>query len=254
MALFRSIASRRFRASRDTTGPFIRSPAKKAPWVVVPWGWLPVKAARKSTIFPEGSRLSLQVFVIIIYILQIFDTVKKNLQIFEKKSDTIHMIEMWTRIEQIMFENKYTFRKLADEIGVGESTVSMWRTNGTIPRADDAVKIAKFLETTVEYLITGEYEGGLTQEQREMIQQYYVLDEREKQIVQDLINSMYERMWEAWRKNHLIDSSEHISVSDDWGITPAPALEAIRNVPGKGRPSKAKPEAADTKKNAKTKK
>jgi transcriptional regulator with XRE-family HTH domain len=150
------------------------------------------------------------------------------------------MIEMWKRIEIIMFENKHTYRKLADEIGVGESTVSMWKTNGTIPRADDAVKIAKFLETTVEYLITGEYEGGLTPEQRKMIQRYYVLDERGKQTAQDLINSMYERQWEAWRKDHPF--SEHISVPDGWGIDLASVFEPIRNVPGKGRPPK-KPDA-----------
>jgi hypothetical protein len=76
-----------------------------------------------------------------------------------------------------------------------------------------------------------------------MIQKYYVLDERGKQTVQDLINSMYKRQQEAWGKDHLTDFPEHISVPDSWGIDPASALETIRNVRGRGRPPKAKPEA-----------
>jgi SOS-response transcriptional repressor LexA len=118
-----------------------------------------------------------------------------------------------------MYKNKFTARYLSEQINVPETTISTWRYKRTIPRADQAVKIAQFLDTTVEYLITGEYEGGLTQEQREMIQTYYVLDERGKQTVQDLIDSMYKRQQEAWRKEHLPDIPENIQVPDDFGVS-----------------------------------
>jgi transcriptional regulator with XRE-family HTH domain len=38
---------------------------------------------------------------------------------------------------------------------IKQSTLSTWRTENTYPRADDAVKIAAALQTTVEYLVTG---------------------------------------------------------------------------------------------------
>jgi transcriptional regulator with XRE-family HTH domain len=38
---------------------------------------------------------------------------------------------------------------------IKQSTLSTWRTEKTYPRADDAVKIAAALQTTVEYLVTG---------------------------------------------------------------------------------------------------
>jgi transcriptional regulator with XRE-family HTH domain len=40
-------------------------------------------------------------------------------------------------------------------MGVSETTVSSMRRAGTEPRAGDAVKIARELGTTVEYLATG---------------------------------------------------------------------------------------------------
>ncbi|MDR2741358.1 MAG: helix-turn-helix domain containing protein [Treponema sp.] len=39
---------------------------------------------------------------------------------------------------------------------VKQSTLSTWRSKKKFPRADMAVKIAKALDTTVEYLVTGE--------------------------------------------------------------------------------------------------
>jgi hypothetical protein len=54
------------------------------------------------------------------------------------------------------------FRTLAEkdlpvilQTDIKQSTLSTWRTEKTYPRADDAVKIAAALSTTVEYLVTG---------------------------------------------------------------------------------------------------
>jgi len=40
--------------------------------------------------------------------------------------------------------------------GIRSSTLSTWKSKKKYPRADDACKIAKTLNTTVEYLVTGE--------------------------------------------------------------------------------------------------
>jgi transcriptional regulator with XRE-family HTH domain len=39
---------------------------------------------------------------------------------------------------------------------IRQSTLSMWRHRRNFPRADEAVKIAGYLHTTVEYLVTGQ--------------------------------------------------------------------------------------------------
>ena len=121
---------------------------------------------------------------------------------------------LWSRIDRLALEHKFTFRYMADQIDVPESTVSMWRKNQTIPKADETVRIARLFGTTVEYLITGEYEGGLTHEQREMITKYYALDEWGKQTVQDLIDSMYERQQERWRRENLDNLAKDTPIED----------------------------------------
>ncbi len=100
------------------------------------------------------------------------------------------METIWNRLERIMYQHKYTSRQLAEELGIGESTVSMWWKNKTIPRADDAVKIAKIFSTTVEFLITGEYEKGINEEQWALLGEYKTLDNRDKEIVRKLIAVM----------------------------------------------------------------
>jgi transcriptional regulator with XRE-family HTH domain len=67
------------------------------------------------------------------------------------------MNDVWSRIDQLMYEYKFFYREIADTLEINESTVSMWRKNRTIPRGDDLVKIAKLLETSAEYLVTGEH-------------------------------------------------------------------------------------------------
>ncbi|MCL2174405.1 MAG: helix-turn-helix domain containing protein [Treponema sp.] len=67
------------------------------------------------------------------------------------------MEDVWNRIDKLMYEYKFFYRKIADVLEISESTISSWRKNRTIPRGDDLVKIAKLLETSSEYLVTGEH-------------------------------------------------------------------------------------------------
>jgi transcriptional regulator with XRE-family HTH domain len=60
------------------------------------------------------------------------------------------------------------FRTLAEkdlpvilQTDIKQSTLSTWRTDKTYPRADDAVKIADALQTTVEFLVTGSDKASL---------------------------------------------------------------------------------------------
>jgi transcriptional regulator with XRE-family HTH domain len=62
----------------------------------------------------------------------------------------------------------FRFRTLAEkdlpvilQTDIKQSTLSTWRTDKTYPRADDAVKIAAALSTTVEFLVTGSDKANL---------------------------------------------------------------------------------------------
>ena len=68
-------------------------------------------------------------------------------------------------MDRLRISQNTTYRWLAEKIvHKSETTVSGWRSQNVLPRADDAVLIARALGTTVEELVTGETAGGLPTE------------------------------------------------------------------------------------------
>ena len=56
-------------------------------------------------------------------------------------------------IERI--KSKTTLKEL-EPLGFPSSTVSSWKTKNSFPKADDLYKIAKYLNVSMEWLLTGE--------------------------------------------------------------------------------------------------
>lgn len=66
-------------------------------------------------------------------------------------------MDFWDRVKILIESVNTTWRWLAISIlKKSETTISGWRSTKVLPRADDAVKIASALNTTVEFLVTGE--------------------------------------------------------------------------------------------------
>ena len=49
-----------------------------------------------------------------------------------------------------------TQQDLANELGVGQSTVAMWETQKSLPRTDKLPALAKILDCTIDELLKGE--------------------------------------------------------------------------------------------------
>jgi len=62
----------------------------------------------------------------------------------------------WERLEKALDENNITASELSRKIGIASSVIYSWKLRDSIPRADVAVKAAEILNTSVEYLISGE--------------------------------------------------------------------------------------------------
>jgi SOS-response transcriptional repressor LexA len=80
--------------------------------------------------------------------------------------------------------------ELAEFLHISTQSFIDWHKRGNLPPANIALNIAKFLKVSVEYLITGEDEAGLTPEQRNLLRNYDKLDKRDRKTVHDLINTM----------------------------------------------------------------
>lgn len=61
--------------------------------------------------------------------------------------------------QNVVFELEYQNierKRLANEVGFDVSNIGKGLKNGNVPLADTAVRIARFLGVSVEYLVTGE--------------------------------------------------------------------------------------------------
>ncbi|MBR4376671.1 MAG: helix-turn-helix transcriptional regulator [Spirochaetia bacterium] len=64
-------------------------------------------------------------------------------------------MNFWERVENLIEQKGINKKTLASETGIDSSSISKGLKNGSFPSAETAVKIAKFLNTSVEYLVTG---------------------------------------------------------------------------------------------------
>lgn len=60
------------------------------------------------------------------------------------------------RIEEVLEKKEISKTELSEALNIRRPTLSEWKKNGAIPSADIALKIAKYLNVSVEWLITGE--------------------------------------------------------------------------------------------------
>ena len=58
-------------------------------------------------------------------------------------------------IDELNYQN-ISYKAFATKIGISMSTLNMYLYRNSMPSADIAVKMARALDTTVEYLVTGE--------------------------------------------------------------------------------------------------
>lgn len=86
-------------------------------------------------------------------------------------------------------------KELADKTGINKQTIDNYlSSHNAMPSAEAAVKIAKALNTTVEYLITGnqEYRNIKNQDSTisDMLLKYGKLTPENKEIVSKLIDNL----------------------------------------------------------------
>ena len=64
-------------------------------------------------------------------------------------------MDFWTRLRNAIKQQNTTQEWVAGKIGVPLSTFRKWMTRKTYPDLREGIEIAKLLETSAEYLITG---------------------------------------------------------------------------------------------------
>lgn len=102
------------------------------------------------------------------------------------------------RIDNLLKERNLNRVVLAEAIGIKPQNISAWSVRGTVPAGDICLKIAEYLNVSIEWLICGK-EGGLNNEERWLLSQWKSLDVVQKDTVRTLLEK-WERDRTAFEK------------------------------------------------------
>ena len=81
--------------------------------------------------------------------------------------------------------------------GLASSSIARWQ-EGAAPNGDSLIKLAKYLNCSIDYLLTGNefnksVNFNIKNQELEMIELYHLLPEQTKELVCDLIKLLYEK-------------------------------------------------------------
>ena len=111
---------------------------------------------------------------------------------------------MYEIFEKLLEEKGLIPADVTRATGIKSPVFSEWKKGKSKPNTEKMIKIAKFLEVSVEYLTTGEdnkysdtdalLDARISEdiELKEAIKKYYSLDDRKKKHILELIDLLYE--------------------------------------------------------------
>ena len=87
------------------------------------------------------------------------------------------------RCESIAKQKNISLNELGRQVGVSGAAINGWK-NGSFPKVDVALKVAKVLGVSVEYLVTGDV---LSAEETEFINLYRQIPKLYREITRDMM-------------------------------------------------------------------
>jgi transcriptional regulator with XRE-family HTH domain len=99
-------------------------------------------------------------------------------------------MDFWERCQALMHDREINQSDIGRKLNIGDTTVSYWIRNKSVPRADDALRLADLLGVSVRYLVTGEDDKMLSHRERELLQICSILSEEKFKAVKDIAEIM----------------------------------------------------------------
>lgn len=98
--------------------------------------------------------------------------------------------EFVDRINQLFSKTGGRKSDFYEACGFASNSLTNWAARNTIPSADVALKIAKYLNTSVEYLVTGEAPDSVPEDIIELAYEIYALPDVYQKIIFDTVNTL----------------------------------------------------------------
>ncbi len=92
----------------------------------------------------------------------------------------------YERLQQICSEHNTSVSNMLKELGLSTGSTGNWK-KGQLPKGDILAKIADYLNTSIDYIVFGEYRCDLSEEEKHILELYRITPERAKyKIICDL--------------------------------------------------------------------
>jgi transcriptional regulator with XRE-family HTH domain len=98
-------------------------------------------------------------------------------------------MDFWMRLKNEIKAKNTTQEWIAGKIGVPFGTFKKWMNRKTYPDLKEGIEIAKLLETSAEYLVTGVKVESLTDTERKLINNYRKLSSADRENVILAVNA-----------------------------------------------------------------
>ena len=98
-------------------------------------------------------------------------------------------MDFWTRLKSEIKAKNTTQEWIANKIGVPFGTFRKWMTRKTYPNMKEGQEIARLLDTSVEYLLTGIESDELNDNEQELVGAYRKLSPADKRNTLLAINA-----------------------------------------------------------------
>ena len=100
-------------------------------------------------------------------------------------------MDFYSRVKNEVKKTKTSLQELVIGLGINHDTYYAQKRAGNLPRADEALKIAKALGVSVEYLVTGEEsysdKSSIKPEIRELLSDLKQLNKNDREMVHAII-------------------------------------------------------------------
>lgn len=93
---------------------------------------------------------------------------------------------MKNRIKELIKKSKYTQKEVAEKLNIREASLTGWIKGTSIPRLDNAYKLAQLLECKIDDLIDKEKPPEKDKDDEEILEIIRSLDKKEKKLIKVL--------------------------------------------------------------------
>ena len=105
-----------------------------------------------------------------------------------------------SRIKKLRTDKGLSLDGLANELKINKSRIGMWETNGTVPRDDILIKLSKYFDVSIDYLL-GNNQMEDTEPDSERLQYLQrgleKLDEKRLDKAEKMLSLMFDDIFEA---------------------------------------------------------